>query len=523
MDRLVAARKLVAELVKSKQLEVRRVEIVAKDLAALMDELNRPPSGRELEEWLDAHAQVNEIYASENVLEELAYRHLAPPPSNVEAAEARHAELEQRIREAPDAVEGYQIYADWLQEQGDPFGELIALGIAGITDERLERFRVTHQARFFGGMSKDLLRRVHLHWKHGVVHTIEESVEYGMLGPFEWSRLLQLRVCGFVQSIKLLQACTDELDAMLAEHAPMTLNALEVYAGSGSVPARLFERPLRSLVLTGNNVTLGAHFPVSLERLELRAQLLATASPIALDIRELCMTLSVSTAQHLADAKLPKLERLILTNPRADVVLRLPGFPITHLEVRDGRVAPSLVAALAKLSVAAQLTSLALINLELDDATAYAIATPSNRAAFAKLATLDVSFNELTRAGLAALHDVAATIISTRQHRPGNSTERRIRAFAGSRLQAAEGITELDNWRDSGIDGDLRWAHYRGTDHYELFVYTDLERYGCTCPSSIQPCKHVVALALIAERTTLPKARSNGIERRLMRLDPFDE
>ncbi|HEX7702082.1 MAG TPA: TIGR02996 domain-containing protein, partial [Kofleriaceae bacterium] len=244
MDRVVAARKLVAELVKSKQLEVRRVEIVAKDLAALMDELNRPPSGRELEEWLDAHAQVNELYASENVLEELAYRHLAPPPSNVEAAEARHAELEQRIREAPDAVEGYQIYADWLQEQGDPFGELIALGIAGITDERLERFRVAHQARFFGGMSKDLLRRVHLHWKHGVVHTIEESVEYGMLGPFEWSRLLQLRVCGFVQSIKLLQACTDELDGVLAEHAPTTLNALEVYAGSGSVPARLFERPL---------------------------------------------------------------------------------------------------------------------------------------------------------------------------------------------------------------------------------------------------------------------------------------
>lgn len=523
MDRVVAARKLVAELVKSKQLEVRRVEIVAKDLAALMDELNRPPSGRELEEWLDAHAQVNELYASENVLEELAYRHLAPPPSNVEAAEARHAELEQRIREAPDAVEGYQIYADWLQEQGDPFGELIALGIAGITDERLERFRVAHQARFFGGMSKDLLRRVHLHWKHGVVHTIEESVEYGMLGPFEWSRLLQLRVCGFVQSIKLLQACTDELDGVLAEHAPTTLNALEIYAGSGSVPARLFERPLRSLVLTGNNVTLGEHFPVSLERLELRVQLLAMASPIALDIRELCMTLSVSTAQHLADAKLPKLERLILTNPSADVVLRLPGFPITHLEVRDGRVAPSLVAALAKLPVAARLTSLALINLELDDATAYSIAKPSNREAFAKLATLDVSFNELTRAGLAALHDVAPTIISTRQHRPGNSTERRIRAFAGSRLQAAEDIAEMDYCREAGSDGDLRWAHYRGTDHYELFVYTDLVRYGCTCPSSIQPCKHVVALALIAERTTLPKGPSNGIERRLMRLEPFDE
>jgi uncharacterized protein (TIGR02996 family) len=522
MDRVVAARKLLAELVKGNQIEVRRVEIVAKDLAALIDALNRPPSGRELEEWLDEHAQVDELYASEDVLEELMQRHLMPPPSNALAPEVRHADLEQRIREAPDAVEGYQIYGDWLQEQGDPFGELIALGIAG-TGERLDRFRATHHARFFGGMAKDLLRRVHLHWKHGVVHTIEESVEFGMLGPFEWARLLQLRVCGFVQTIKLLQACTDELDGVIAEHAPSTLNALEVYAGSGTVPARLFERPLRSLVVTGNNVTLGERLPGSLERLELRVQLLAMASPIALGIRELCMTLSMSTAQHLADAQLPKLERLILTNPSRDVVLRVPSFPITHLEVRDGSVAAPMVAALASLSAAARLTSLALINVELDDATAYALASPAHREAFAKLATLDVSFNELTRAGLAALDDLGPAIISTRQHRPGNSTERRIRAFAGSRWQAAEDIAEMDNWRDAGIDGEVRWAHYRGSHHYELYVDSNLERYACSCPSSIQPCKHVVALALIAERTTLPKGPSDGIELRLDHFQPLDD
>jgi hypothetical protein len=85
MDRVVATRKLVAELVKSNQIEVRRVEIVAKDLAALIDELGRPPSGRELEEWLGEHAQVDELYANENVLEELTQRHLTPPPSTIEA------------------------------------------------------------------------------------------------------------------------------------------------------------------------------------------------------------------------------------------------------------------------------------------------------------------------------------------------------------------------------------------------------------------------------------------------------
>jgi hypothetical protein len=85
MDRVVATRKLVAELVKSNQIEVRRVEIVAKDLAALIDELGRPPSGRELEEWLGEHAQVDELYANENVIEELTQRHLTPPPSTIQA------------------------------------------------------------------------------------------------------------------------------------------------------------------------------------------------------------------------------------------------------------------------------------------------------------------------------------------------------------------------------------------------------------------------------------------------------
>lgn len=38
-----------------------------------------------------------------------------------------------------------------------------------------------------------------------------------------------------------------------------------------------------------------------------------------------------------------------------------------------------------------------------------------------------------------------------------------------------------------------------------------------SCPSSIQPCKHVVALALVAERQALPKAASEGIEERVSR------
>ena len=64
-----------------------------------------------------------------------------------------------------------------------------------------------------------------------------------------------------------------------------------------------------------------------------------------------------------------------------------------------------------------------------------------------------------------------------------------------------------------------------GEADYELFISSDLSRYGCSCPSSIQPCKHVVALALIAERTGLPPAPSNGLEDRVARggIDRHDE
>ena len=40
-------------------------------------------------------------------------------------------------------------------------------------------------------------------------------------------------------------------------------------------------------------------------------------------------------------------------------------------------------------------------------------------------------------------------------------------------------------------------------------------RRRCSCPSSIQPCKHVVALALIAERHGLGERPSGGIQDRV--------
>ncbi|HET9987691.1 MAG TPA: hypothetical protein VFQ65_04210, partial [Kofleriaceae bacterium] len=197
--------------------------------------------------------------------------------------------------------------------------------------------------------------------------------------------------------------------------------------------------------------------------------------------------------------------------------LELPA--LTHLELRDGRLDSGALALVTKLSLSRRLTALSLINVELGDRDADLVA--ATRADMPQVTAFDVSQNEFTRAGLAKL--AAFSPISTRQHRAGSSAERRIRTFAGSRLVAAEGISDPKLWRNAGLDGDVRWARYRGDDLYELFITTDLRRYGCTCPSSIQPCKHVVALALVAERSPLRAAPSEGIEARIARYERITE
>jgi uncharacterized protein (TIGR02996 family) len=522
MDRVVAARKLIGELVKAEQIEVRRVEIVGRDLAQLVETLKRPPTGQELEEWLDEHAQVTELYASTSLLDELVDRHLAEPEASV--VEARHPELERQIRETPESTGPYLVYADWLQEHADPLGELIALGVASTNSKdddalaRFDRHLKRHEAYLLGGLAAQLAGRVALRWRHGLVQAIEEVGE--SVAPRVWEQLLGLRVCELVESITLRRGCTAELDAAIAGAAPETMRALTLEGSLGALPTLLLQRPLRSLAVQGGfYLAIEQHtLPASLERLELRVPRLTSVAPLELGVRDLELGLAEPTAAFLNMTRLPRLERLTLDLEVATAAivpallepLQLPA--LRHLVLCDGQIDPTTFAALARLPLAARITSLGLVNLELTDET---IAPIAGTRGFTSLATVDVSFNELSREGLATARELARTVISSRQHRRGQGMERRVRKFAGTRLQVAEEIADPTAWRRAGIDGDIRWARYRGEADYELFISADLARYGCSCPSSIQPCKHVVALALVAERTPLSPAPSNGIEMRV--------
>jgi len=532
VEHLVKARVLVAELAREGLIEARRADAVGRDLAALVDRLGRVPTGLELEEWLEEHRLVIEVFAGPDALDAALDRHLgaafAPPAQMLR--EVRHPELEALIRQDPGSVEHYLVYSDWLQERSDPLGELIALGVAADAT-RFARLLKQHEERFLGPLARLVPEQVALTWRYGFVQAIEALAR---LEPGTWEQLLGLRVCELVRSIKLsLHGIYDPEPALavltaIGACAPGSLRALSLRGYDLALPPALLGRPLEELALRGERASLPEALPASLVRLRLRLrEIAAPAPPRRWDIRELDINLSPRAAELLAGVELERLERLILdvrgcTTDALTAFLRALRAPaLGHLELRGGRLDVAMFRALGRLPLAPRLGSLGLTQLGLDDRAMRGLA--AERAPFEALERLDVSHNELSREGLEAARALAPEVISRRQNRPGTAAHERLRRFAGSRLRVAEEIADPKRWRDAGIDGELLWGRYRGTEDYELFVTRELDAYGCSCPSSYQPCKHVVALALVAEQGALERRPSGGIEQRVrQRTDYFD-
>jgi uncharacterized protein (TIGR02996 family) len=539
MDHLVNARNLVAELAREEQLEARRPDAVGRDLAQWIGELGRPPSGRELEEWLGQHRLVTELYAGAAKLDELLLRHFDVALAPTEPVrEAHHPDLERQIAQSPESVDVYLVYSDWLQERSDPLGELIALGVAATAGgpaeiARFERHLKQHEERFLGGVGRHVPDRVALHWRYGLVRAIDAVDQ---LDARTWEELLRLRVCSQLTSIMIHRGWTGEntgrliestVEATISAYAARSLRALTLEGCDGrELPTTLLRRSIEELTLVGDRVSIGPDsLPASLVRLRLDVPQLFKATNeqgiLQWDLRELRVQLTARTTPFLVQVELPRLERLELDlcGAPADSVpelLQAVALPsLIHLEVCDGRIDPLAFRAIAQLPIAARISSLALTGLELTDEAMQALAVA--HAPFASLTSVDVSNNELSREGLAAAREIAPDVVSRRQEKPGTAAHRRLRRFAGSRLQVAEEIVDPRSWQQCGVDGDVLWARYAGNADYELFVTRDLRRYGCSCPSSIQPCKHVVALALLAERGELAEAPSGGIENRLGR------
>jgi uncharacterized protein (TIGR02996 family) len=71
---------------------------------------------------------------------------------------ARDTDLEARIAEDPDSLEPYLVYADWLQERGDPRGELITMQILMESADAKTLITLRDRERALLGKHLDYLR-----------------------------------------------------------------------------------------------------------------------------------------------------------------------------------------------------------------------------------------------------------------------------------------------------------------------------------------------------------------------------
>ncbi|MCA9667116.1 MAG: TIGR02996 domain-containing protein [Myxococcales bacterium] len=101
-------------------------------------------------------------------------------------AAARNPELEQQIIAAPDDVQAYLVYGDWLQARGDPRGALIAAQHALLDDpespplRETERLLIEEHARELGGPTLDVEPAPQMRWQLGFWRALR-------CGSFGWS------------------------------------------------------------------------------------------------------------------------------------------------------------------------------------------------------------------------------------------------------------------------------------------------------------------------------------------------
>jgi uncharacterized protein (TIGR02996 family) len=329
----------------------------------------------------------------------------------------RSGELEAAIAADPDAREPYSVYGDWLESQGDPRGQLVALQLAADGDKKLEAVAAKHlalHAEYFLGSLGELQKAGDdevLAWRWGFIQKAYLHAERHRPLDATLRRVLGHPSARFLTELALggNERAQEALD-VLADSTLPSLRALRLWSmwqlDLGALWPAMPE--LRRLALSGQALALGGLELPKLERLDVgdselsnaNARTLATAPWPALQQLRLDFGTGYLTGDAsiddvfalLARADLPRLARLALNHTRyiRELVRELPASP-----------------------VAAQLELLDLSNNHMTDA--HAIALADQRARFPRLQQLDVSANQLTKVGLDALAGFAPKLRALRQ------------------------------------------------------------------------------------------------------------
>ncbi|KIG13886.1 Molybdate metabolism regulator [Enhygromyxa salina] len=342
-------------------------------------------------------------------------------------AGARNLELEAAIADAPADVGAWQVYADWLQAQGDPWGERISLGLqrdaakaatkAKLSDT-ITAYESEHAEALYGKtlvamMKKDFAQVASVEAPYGLfMSATVKSPEY------DWKGTAPNTVLGALvksPAARLLRALNI---GMLDHDYPVSLakgieaiikvgkleNLRELFLGDfeypdeneiswvavGNVAKVLPVVPqLRSLRLRGGEIKLGA-----LEHPTLESLTIETGG------------LPASAVASIGKCKLPQLQRMEVWLGTSDYggdgrckqlagLFEGSGVPkLEHLGLQNSEFQDDIAVALAKSKVIKRLTSVDLSMGTMRERGANAIV--DNASKFSKLRSLDLSENYIS-------------------------------------------------------------------------------------------------------------------------------
>jgi uncharacterized protein (TIGR02996 family) len=458
--------------------------------------------------------------AAKKIAEQIA-KHSTEVTQTFEAEPSNPA-LEKQIVEEPTDSGRCLVYADWLQGQGHPRGELGVLqsqratrpddaGLAKAEQKILEKHPELAPQRCTEAAKKQRKSNTEddghaITWENGFIaaarlarnsdkspFTVRELVAELLAHPAaRFLRELRIGALGpdmhdYAPVIdEIIRGCPSTLRVLSLVDLPPGSAEL-VFADLADVTALLAATPLlEELRLAGNKVQVkGIDLP------KLRRLAVATSDPEIL--------------AAVARAKLPSLQSLQLSSGDAP----MPAGPLAkvlgtksaqQLAITRTANTDELVPFLAKSELLEKITWLDLSGGKLTDAGASAIVAA--RAKFEHLEYLDLSGNALTAQSTKPLTALCKTVRLDNQRAAGTNasiSESDLRRMSPDASALAKGreVSKPSLWPTLGRDGDMYWGTCRGSDTYEVYVRVPSLENGCSCPSGKRPCKHTIGLAIL--------------------------
>jgi uncharacterized protein (TIGR02996 family) len=351
----------------------------------------------------------------------------APKPGGASKDGARNAELEAAVIEDFDDDGAWQVYADWLQAQGDPWGERISLGIAhenakGAQKTKLKKeidaFEETHREALYGKSliklmkAEDFAEVAALEYEHGFIVSVRAALpefEHEGSKPDTILRaLVKSPAARFLRSITIGMVTWEGDDSLeqgvdAISKAGALPSVRELFVGdfeypddseiswveAGDVDSALLVMPnLRSLRVRGGSIGLGK----VLEHAKLETLTIETGG------------LPGDAVKAIGKSKLPKLSKMEVWfgqenyGAGGNIKLLAPlftgeGVPeLRHLGLMNAEFTDDIAVALSKSKLLAQLETLDLSMGTLRDAGGQAILAAADKFKHLKSINLDHNF-----------------------------------------------------------------------------------------------------------------------------------